>query len=118
MAAYVLETAKNGPKLEKAKDEEGTTNSGRGRLDARNSTMVHLAEVLSRQMDLPVVNRTGLEGGFNLKLEWTPESAKPSPDAGPSIFTALQEQLGLRLRTQKVPVEVFVIDHAERPVAN
>jgi len=118
MAAYVLETAKNGPKLEKAKAEEGMTNSGRGRLDARNSTMDHLAEVLSRQMDLPVVNRTGLEGGFNLKLEWTPESAKPSTDAGPSIFTALQEQLGLRLRTQRVPVEVFVIDHAERPIAN
>ncbi len=67
-------------------------------------------------MDLPVVNHTGIDGVFNIKLKWTPESTKPSkPDdaaaaEGPSIFTAIQEQLGLRLRSQKIPVEVLVID--------
>ena len=87
--------------------------------------MDRFAEVLSRQMDLPVVNRTGLEGVFNLKLEWTPESAKqikPGVDGaameGPSIFTAIQQQLGLRLRAQKTPVEILVIDHAEKPSEN
>jgi uncharacterized protein (TIGR03435 family) len=75
--------------------------------------------------NLPVKNETGLEGVFNLKLEWTPESLKPAgPGAAgpaaeqPSIFTAIQQQLGLRLRSQKTPVEMLVIDHAERPSEN
>jgi uncharacterized protein (TIGR03435 family) len=86
--------------------------------------MERFAEILSRQMDLPVVNHTGLEGAFNLKLRWTPESARLAKAAdsavpdGPSIFTAIQEQLGLRLHAQKVPVEVLVIDHAEKPSVN
>jgi uncharacterized protein (TIGR03435 family) len=113
--AFVLEVAKSGPKLEKAEDGESTTNSSRGLVDATHTTMDRFAEVLSRQMDLPVVNRTGLEGIFNLKLQWTPESAKPE---GPSIFTAIQQQLGLRLRSQKAPVEILVIDHVERPSEN
>jgi uncharacterized protein (TIGR03435 family) len=74
----------------------------------------------------PVVNQTELEGSFNFKLEWTPETAKavtPRPDgaaieSGPSIFTAIQQQLGLRLRSKKMPVEVVVIDHVERPSEN
>jgi uncharacterized protein (TIGR03435 family) len=113
--ALVLEVAKNGPKLEKADGESARTQNGRGLIDARTITMSRFAEVLSRQMDLPVVDRTGLEGAFNLKLEWTPASAKPD---GPSVFTALQEQLGLRLESRKMPIEVLVIDHAERPTEN
>lgn len=124
--AYGLEVAKNGPKLEKAPDAESTTRNGRGLIDARTISMTRFAEVLSRQMDAPVVDRTGLEGAFNLKLEWTPESDKPlkpgtdaaAVDSGLSIFTAIQQQLGLRLRPQKVPVEMIVIDHAERPSEN
>jgi uncharacterized protein (TIGR03435 family) len=124
--ALVLEVARNGPKLEKADGGESTTNSGRGRIDARNTTMDRFAEVLSRQMDLPVVNRTGLEGAFNLKLEWTPESVKPvklgadgaAMEGGVSIFKAIQEQIGLRLQSRKAPIEMLVIDHAERPSEN
>lgn len=75
-------------------------------------------------MDRPVVNHTGFEGVFNLTLKWTPDgasTAKPDNGAaieGPSIFTAIQEQLGLRLRAQKLPVDVIVIDHAEKPSEN
>jgi uncharacterized protein (TIGR03435 family) len=124
--AFVLEVAKNGPKLERAQDGESTTNNGRGLIDAKIITMSRFAEVLSRQMDLPVVNHTGLQGIFNLKLQWTPESAnsgKPGTDGAamdtwPSILTAIQEQLGLLLRSQKSPVEVLVIDHAEKPSEN
>ncbi len=117
MPAIVLEVAKGGPKLQKSEITDSSTHNGRGLIDAKGTTMDHFAEVLSRQMDMPVVNRTGLDGIFDLKLEWTPESPKPSTDTGPSVFTAIQS-LGLRLRSQKVPVEVIVIDHAERPAAN
>jgi uncharacterized protein (TIGR03435 family) len=124
--AFLLEVAKNGPKLERAEDEESTTHNGRGLIDAKVITMDRFAEVLSRQMDRPVVNHTGLEGSFNLKLEWTPETVKPvtsgtdgaAIESGLSIFTAIQQQLGLRLRSQKAPVEVVVIDHVERPSEN
>jgi uncharacterized protein (TIGR03435 family) len=115
MQAYVLTIAKNGPRLEKSAGGEASTSSGRGRLEARAITMDGFAQRLGRQVELPVVNRTGLEGAFNLKLEWAPDDAKP--ESGPSIFTAIQ-QLGLRLTTQKTPVEILVIDHAERPSAN
>jgi uncharacterized protein (TIGR03435 family) len=120
ISAYVLELAKNGPKLEKAEEEQARTNNGRGLIEARTITMGRFAEVLSRQMDLPVVDTTGLKGAFNLKLEWTPESAKPDAaiDSGLSIFTAIQEQLGLRLQSRKTPVETLVIDHAEKPSEN
>jgi uncharacterized protein (TIGR03435 family) len=120
--AYVLEPAKNGPKLEKGDGKGAKTSNGRGDIVAANATMERFAEILSRQMDLPVINHTGLEGVFNLKLKWTPESAtvaKPTDASeGLSIFTAIQEQLGLRLHTQKVPVEVLVIDHVEKPSEN
>ena len=107
--AFVLEVAKNVPRLEKAEAGESSTRNSRGLIDAKVMTMDRFAEVLSRQMDLPVVNRTGLAGIFNLKLQWSPESRrsfKPEADnaaldSGPSIFTAIQEQLGLRLRSQE-----------------
>jgi uncharacterized protein (TIGR03435 family) len=124
--AFVLEVAKNGPRLEKAEDTESTTRNSRGLIDAKTITMDRFAEVLSRQMELPVVNHTGLAGSFNLKLEWTPESRRPvtpgtddaTMESGPSIFTAIQEELGLRLRAMKAPVVVLVIDHAEKPSEN
>ena len=116
--ALALEVAKNGPKLEKGEGGESTTHSGRGRIDAKEITMDRFAEVLSRQMDLPVVNRTGLDGAFNLKLEWTLETSKSAAMEGPSIFTSIQQQLGLRLRSQKTPIEILVIDHAEKPSEN
>jgi uncharacterized protein (TIGR03435 family) len=121
ISAFVLEVAKNGPRLEKAEGGEPTTSGGHGRLLAKNTTMDRFAEVLSRQMDLPVVNHTGLTGVFNPKLQWNPESAKldvAASESLPSIFTAMEQQLGLRLRSQKTPVEVLVIDYAEKPSEN
>ena len=120
--AYILEAAKNGPKLEKGDGKGSSTNSGRGNIVATNATMDRLAEILSRQMDLPVINHTGLDGDFKLKLQWTPEGATAAKSTdtteGPSIFTAIQEQLGLRMHAQKVPIEVLVIDHVEKPSEN
>lgn len=116
--ALVLEVSKKGPKLEPASGGPATTHSGRGLIDAAAITMTRFAEVLSRQMDLPVVDNTGLKGAFNLKLEWTPERARDSTDNRPSIFAALQEQLGLRLESRKTALEILVVDHAEKPSEN
>jgi uncharacterized protein (TIGR03435 family) len=122
--AYVLEVARNGPKLEKAPGGEGVTNSTTNNtgitIDARNTNMDAFARILARSVDLPVVNHTALEGVFNVKVTWTPEraAARGALMEGPSLFTALQEQLGLRLRSEKAPVPVLVIDRLEKPSEN
>lgn len=121
LPAFVLEVTKGGPKMELSTDPAASTSTGRGSIEGRRITMDQFAEVLARQMDLPVVNRTALDGAYNLDLEWTPVrlnvTAEAPPD-GPSVFTAIQEQLGLRLLTQKTPIGMLVIDHAERPEDN
>ena len=70
----------------------------------------------------PVVDRTGLAGHYTFKLSWTPDSGSapnaPDADLGASIFTALKEQLGLRLEAIHAPVRVPVVDHIERPTQN
>lgn len=122
--ALVLETAKGGPKLEKADAGNSVTNGSHGGIDAKASSMSQLANLLSRATGSPVVDRTGLDGVFNFKLSWSPDSDKPVKpgeipgDTGPSLYTAIQQQLGLRLQARKVPVEVLVIDHAEKPSEN
>ena len=80
--------------------------------------MSTLADALAHQVDRPVEDLTELTGSYNFKLEWTPDAAasEKSSDValGPTLFTALQEQLGLQLRAQKVTIEVLVVDSAER----
>ncbi len=116
MQALVLEVAKGGPKLEKAAGGNAVTNASHGGMVLKNSTMDAFAERLSRVTSLPVINQTGLDGIFNLKLTWTPDGEHPkSADAPPDLPTAIQEQLGLRLASRKAPVEVLVVDHAEKP---
>jgi uncharacterized protein (TIGR03435 family) len=125
LPANVLEVDKNGSKLEKAEGGDSDTNTstgtaGRVTIEAKNTNMDLFAQVLARKMDLPVVNQTGLSGIFNFKLHWTPDTLSLSQQTADdvSIYAALQEQLGLRLRSAKVPVEVLVIDHVEKPSAN
>jgi Protein of unknown function (DUF3738). len=123
--ALVLGVGKNGPKLEKAAAGESATNTTSNNrsisIDARHTDLDSFARILSRQMSLPVVNQTGLPGIFNFKLHWTQDDARLAP-AGesdePSIFTAIQEQLGLRLRSAKAPVTILIVAHAERPTPN
>jgi len=123
---YVLGIAKNGPKLEKSEPGESSSGNGNGHLEGRSISMAGLAWRLGRKLDRPVIDRTGLQGEFNYKLEWTPEEelAKKAAQPGaalpdrPSIFVAIQQQLGLKLEPQKAPVEILVIDHAEKPTEN
>lgn len=76
--------------------------------------MFQIAGILSGPVDRVVRDQTGLTGNFDLTLEWSPDDAALNA-GGVSIFTAVQEQLGLKLESKRGPVEVLVIDHVERP---
>jgi uncharacterized protein (TIGR03435 family) len=116
---YVLTVAKGGPKLQKtdANGLGGNANYGNGKITAHEITLESLAANLSFTVGRPVVNKTGLEGGYDFTLDYAPDGADPS-DALPSIFTALEEQLGLKLEPARGPVDVIVVDHIERPTEN
>jgi uncharacterized protein (TIGR03435 family) len=118
MRALVLGVAKRGAKLQEGELNDAVTNAGHGRITLKNSTLEALAERLSRATDWPVLNETGMEGVFNLKLEWTPDGDRPNPDGPPDLMTAMREQLGLTLKSKKAPVNVLVVDHAEKPGEN
>jgi uncharacterized protein (TIGR03435 family) len=98
----------------------GTIQTGSGRLTFRGAPMSQIATGLSSHVNRVVLDRTGLSGDFDLDLQWTadqlsPAAARPADPNGPSIVTALQEQLGLRLDSHRGPVEVLVIDSASQP---
>jgi uncharacterized protein (TIGR03435 family) len=65
-----------------------------------------------------VVDKTGLDGRYDLKLKWTPDDAVAAEGSPPSLFTAIEEQLGLQLKAAKEPVAVLVVDHIEAPSPN
>ena len=84
------------------------------------TTMANLATYLSRELGRPVQDRTGLSGRYDFQVDWAPDSgpcAGSVPDA-PSLFTALQEQLGLKLESTRGPVDVIVIDSVAKPDSN
>ena len=85
-----------------------------GRILAEALTSDLLLQLLANASGRIVVDRTGLEGPFAIDLEWSPDQTQPASDK-PSIFTAVQEQLGLKLEATRGPVDVLVIDHVERP---
>jgi bla regulator protein blaR1 len=108
---------------------------GRGQLNGHSLGMKEIVRSLSEQLGRTVVDRTGLTGNYDFSLQWTPDEGQPSAfkepvggqgpastppadSSGPTIFTAIQEQLGLKLESQKGPVEILIIDHAEKPSAN
>ncbi len=116
---YALVQVKTGSKMAAAKpSDDGDFSSGNKTLKATNVTMESFARSLSRIRDVSkiVVDRTGLTGSFDFTMEWSPAQAES--DDHPGIFTALQEQLGLRLESTKVPVEAVIIDRAEKPSEN
>ena len=122
---FALVSAKNGTKLSASKSEEQgiVFNSGKGvvkkpgpgqpiSLKARRYSMAMLVEILSRLAERgPGMDKTGLDGVYDFTLAW-------DEDAGPSLATALREQLGLRMESAKVPESYFVVDSAHRPTEN
>jgi uncharacterized protein (TIGR03435 family) len=113
--------AKTGAKMTPhAGEGDSSTNisngSGKSTVSARNVSMENFAGILSGRLDRAVIDNTGLPGGYDLKIEWAPDAAGDS--GSPSLFTALQEQLGLKLETTKGPVDIIVIDGVEKPSDN
>lgn len=136
LPAYVLEMGKGEPKLTKSEaSDSGHPSlffSGLGTLPARNSTMEEFAGVMQGAvLDRPVVDHTGIQGRWNFTLKWTPDESQflalrppgtplppPKDDGPPDLFTAIQQQLGLKLTAEKTEVDVMVIDHVEKPSPN
>jgi len=134
MAAFVLSVSKDGPKMTKVTDaslSRGQTLYPSGVIIGKSLTIAALAETLQNYVfSKPVVDKTGLEGWWDFTLKWTPDDTQfpdapesirhPADDANawPPLFTAIQEQLGLKLEEQKADVKVLVVDHVDHPSPN
>lgn len=126
MPVYALTVAKNGPKFQPAANTDVTRtglrirrgDTGKPEITGTRIPMEFLAKTLSDQVGRTVIDQTGLQGNYDFKLTFAPDMGQPTETDGPSIFTALQEQLGLRLDSQKGPVEVLVIDSAQKASEN
>ena len=139
LSVYVIKVASGGEKMTKSgaapTDPPGFGFRGLGNLLARNLTMADFAMGLQTTVtDRPVVDQTGLTGRYDFTLKWTPDdsqfaqfrgavppaatAAADNPNAPPSLYTAVQEQLGLKIEAEKAPDDVMVIDHVEKPSPN
>ncbi len=140
LPVLALVVAKGGPKLQQAKPGDtypdglkgpdgkpaghaGMMMWGRGRLTGQGVPIGNLVPPLTQELGRIVQDKTGLTGKYDIELRWTTDDAAPdsrsaSDSPGPSIFTAMQEQLGLKLESQKAPVQVLLIDHVEQPPPN
>jgi uncharacterized protein (TIGR03435 family) len=112
VGGYALVVAKGGPKFREADRPRDYFTSRPGLISCSRATMHELVGALGGRLGRPVLDKTDLAASYDLKLEWAPDET--TADTLPSLFTALQEQLGLRLETQKVPVDVVIVDRIER----
>lgn len=136
---YALVVGKSGPKLKPAQnpDEKKQMNRmGRGTLTSQGTTLERFAQSLSMMVGRNVMDKTGLAGVYDIDLKWTPDDAEqgvmrqymggekpgggppPADPNGPSLFAAIQDQLGLKLEPQKAPVELVIIDRIEKATEN
>jgi uncharacterized protein (TIGR03435 family) len=119
--------AKGGPKFKPSEASGTTIDTGRSRIHVQGSdnTITLLARELAQSLGRVVLDNTGIDGRYDLTLSWTPDdgpppmlNGAPDPNAPPEMFTAIQEQLGLKLESTKGPVPVIVVDHAAMPSVN
>jgi uncharacterized protein (TIGR03435 family) len=136
LSVYVISVASGGPKMTTSGSDSGTSFHlrGLGDLLATSMTMTGFAERMQRGvMDKPVVDQTGLPGRYDFELKWTPDESQfaqfrgigavvppPSsdPNAPPGLYTAMQEQLGLKMGTAELLDDTIVVDHVEKPSEN
>lgn len=144
-SVYTLVVAKDGPRIKLSSDQtspdlngpvpagagpgRGAIRIGAGSLIGNAATLALFSRMLSQRLDRMVIDKTGLTGRYDFQLKWTPDgwesnqdpAGNPLPSTnvlGASVFTAIQEQMGLKLAAARSPVEVLVVDHAERPAGN
>jgi uncharacterized protein (TIGR03435 family) len=139
LPTYALVVGKGGPKFHESEvvpegsdKPKGTRISvGRGQFELQGAAMAALANQLSQVLGRSVIDKTELNGNYDFKLEWTPDESgrgmmkeaggdgpSPADTQGPSIFSAVQDQLGLKLESTKGPVEILVIERAEKASEN
>ena len=124
LPVFELVVIKDGPKFKQSEDDKkgsGTSIHGDhngSELAAHDISMTDLASSLTNQVHRTVIDKTGLAGKYDLGMKWTGDDSATQSDVGPSIFTALQEQLGLKLQSAKGPVETLVVDSVEMPSEN
>ena len=137
LSVYVLSTAKTGPKFSKSSSDPSSPpglGGPPGRMMVRNASMAEFAQVMQGVLDRPVVDQTGLKDRYDLQLRWTPDESQyggrtlppqnngdgsaANADPPPPLFTAIQEQIGLKLDAMKAPVKVMVIESVQKPSEN
>jgi uncharacterized protein (TIGR03435 family) len=113
---YGLIVGKNGVKFKEVPDiNSHSSNSQNTHYTGTCVSMATLADFLARRLDMPVLDMTGLNGFYDLTLDWVEDAAASTdPQKFPELPIALQEQLGLKLESRKAPLEVVVVDHIER----
>lgn len=120
---YELVPAKGGPKLKPSESSEASGRLTSTGIEQRHLTMQEFASSLycpncrRQAADRPVFDKTGLNGYYDITLNWSPSNIQ-SDTPGPSIFTALEEQLGLKLQPARAAIDFLVVDQAERPPQN
>jgi len=126
LSVYALSVAKGGPKIEKStrdpdslSDQTGNGSGSAQTMKFTNSSMADFAQTLELMGDRPVVDLTNLPGRYDFTLLWTSDTERAAPtDTAPGLFTAVQEELGLKLEATRAPTDVLVIDAATRPTQN
>jgi uncharacterized protein (TIGR03435 family) len=129
LPVYALEVGRDGPKFQASKDEGEPEFRvfQRRQITARRAPLAYLLEALSVLLGRPAIDQTGLTGRYDYKLEWTPDEvqvandenhARPADENVPSLTSALQEQLGLRLQSKRGPVEIIMVERAEKASVN
>jgi len=126
LSVYTVTVLKSGQKIEPTKSEttglpNQNCNGGNSKMECSfiNYSIILFAQSMQLVLPRPVIDHTNLTGKYDFNLTWTPDSIpNPTADAPPGLFTAVQEQLGLKLEPTKAPAEVLIIDHVERPSNN
>ncbi len=119
-SVYTLMLAKGGSKLKPAADpKHGELNLSSGHLTGKGVPVSFIASLLSQSVERTVLDRTGLTGTFDFDLHFQPQEKAPQPNSSdPDLFTAVQEQLGLKLGSARASVPMLVVDHVQQPTPN
>jgi uncharacterized protein (TIGR03435 family) len=114
---YDLVVAKKGPKFRRS-DGSQPLMVRRGLIQSKGIPMATLVNQIAHELDYMLFDKTGLDGFYEITLKWTPDGDPSDDDSAPPLLTALHEQLGLSIRTDKAPVSTLVVDHVSRPSPN